>query len=669
MSILDQARTRLSGRRRGDDRRLAVLLVSGVVAVVSADGPVAGVALLVFVTAAVLSRVVTAGRLHSFLFVVGLLMALPALLLMIAPWAGGSTATRGATVLTLGACLALMRSSSADRSVGSEPEDGLFTWVGLGGLLLIINTYVLRGSGGTIALMDHDHVFHAAVTVSAWVSDLDPGRWATQTAGELLAVPSAIHWSMAAWTTRVVPAPMDLDPQARVLVLAAQACGAISLGWLATLMAARSVRDALPAANSRGWTLVSLICVLVGPVLWLRYTGMWPAVLAAGFLGVVVASMLGTGVGDFDARRAGPAKSCQSGLPLAVVAVVLSVQAWPLVGVPITLAAAILVAARRRTGHTLLSSVQILAAVGTAVVVGGTWTFALTRRSLGTLAGGIGGLGLPDWRVGALVVLAVAVLTASTRIAQPVSIPTLPAALLVLAAVVGLVGVVMDYWFSLSAHADSTYYAGKLGLVGLIVGVPAAVPWLATGANRSLGQSRYAWHLAAGGVATFCLAVWLPWDSDYSPYPSVGLAPGISAVSEGILGNRPLASDQAAADSRILGCDVDGVIRWTPASDRVGRYKYSAMWTAVVGGRTDPAGWAVTGDAYPPLSAQATVDQQLPWFGLGGSGRRTIAWVVPDGDAILLAERIRISDLPDGLTVVVMGATGFDQEAQRCSTA
>lgn len=640
---------------------IALVLAATAVLVAAPDGPWPAVALLVLVPTAASLLPGPRWFMSRVLVVFALLLAPVPLVLLVFPGFGGSGSARVAAALAALVVVGLHLAAEGRPKALSRvrPGDGLFPILGLSGVVLIANTYLLRGSSGFIGLMDHDHVFHAAAITSAWTAGMAPDTWSQVTAKEVLAVPAAIHWSIASWVTRFIPDPMSLDPMALVRIHMVIAAAASCLGWLGALSAVRVVAGAVPAP--RAWTCAAVISLLLGPVLWLRYAGMWPALLAAGYL--ALASAYGSAVLDargVRSRSSGPA------LVMAGACAGIGIQAWPLLALPVLAVVVVLAVVMHRRGAMRALVVAILEIGIVTVLVGVAWAASTVRRSFDTLAGGAGGLGLPDWRLGALVVASVVLLTSLRRLPQPVPPPPSIAALLAMAAAVAGYGLVLDYWFSLTAAAGSSYYAGKLSVIAGILAAPAVAIWVSTALRGSEGGARTAWAATCAAVCAFCAAIWLPWDGDYYPYGSVGLAPGVPAVLTTMVGDRALATDRAALDSAVLGCGIDGVIRWPGESTRAGAFRYASMWTAVAGGRLDPAGWAAAQDAFPAFPSGADVGQQLASFGAGGKSPRTVAWVVPDRDAFLLGERISITRLPEGVRVRVFGETQFSDELARC---
>lgn len=648
----------------GRGRGVVALTASAALAAVVPDGVPAALGAVGFAAVAA-SMLRSPAWVVSKVLVVVALMAIPVPLLALATRDLGAADLARAGVIVAAIGVAGLRAATPPRAGARAPRgrgSGTVTWVVLAGAMLLANSYLLRGRGGALSLMDHDHVFHAAVITSVWSADANPGLWVQATAGELRAVPSAVHWSAAAWVARVIPEPLLIPVIDRVEVLAAVALIGATLGWIGVVATARPV--ALAVQTRRLWVVLPLVSALLGPVLWLRYSGMWPALLAAGYLGLA-AACYGEGA-QWGGRLAVPPRYS---LALTGVCLTLAIQAWPLVAVPVLAAAGMVFVAASRVGEQLPRRALGFVLLASSVLAGTAWSVATVERGVGSLGSGPGGLGLPDWRLWAVAGLLVAFLTASHRVSQPQRPPATVWTALVGAGLVAGTGVAIDLIFSASTSLGATYYAGKLALMGALVAMPSSVMWLSAGTRGGDARSRRLWALACSVICAAGVSIWFPWGSDYFPYGSTGPAPAVGALMESVVDDRNLVTDQAALDSRVLSCGLDGVIRWPAVSNRAGTYKYSTMWTATVGGRVDPSGWAVTKDALPPLGGAVTVEQQLSWFGLGGQSPRTIAWVVPDNDAPALALRIASFDLPPKLYVKVLGTSQFEEEALRCAAA
>lgn len=637
--------------------RLLLLTCLTSAGVIAQDGLLAAVALGAFIPAAALVLPAPEWILSKLLVVTAMLLVCMPLVLLVAPGIGASgcaratTALVGLTVIALGVC----RRGTAALSASENTSRPIYTLFGLGGVVVILNSYLLRGSSGSIGLMDHDHVFHAAVINSALSSGMNPRLWIGTAPEDLLAVPSAVHWAVAAWLSRFVPETASLSPSAQVSTQVAVAAGAACLGWFGIVSAARAVgvRLQLPV----GWAAAGLSCTLLGPFLWLRYQGMWPAILAAGCL-ALAASTAPRQVRSMDIWPVG----CVALVP-AVTCGVLGIQAWPVLALPLGLAVIALINHRRGTPRDL----ACLAGVGAlTLTLGLAWSALTLRRSVQTLSGGVGGLGLPDWRLGVVAVLALVLASSLRASRQPAALSPEAGGVLTMAALTALVAVALDYGFSMGTGQGATYYSGKLGVVALLMATPVAVLWLSTVLVGDRGTPRAAWSLALGVSCLFAVSIWMPWRTDFFQSGSVGVGPSAPALMRTIVGDDALATDAAAHDSPMLACGVDGVIRWPGESARVGTFKYAAMWTAVASGRVDAASWAAVKDVYPPLAPEPVVDQQLGWFGLGGSTPRTVAWVVPDRDAYLLSERIGMTAFPEGVRVRVLSETQFAEALAQC---
>lgn len=452
---------------------------------------------------------------------------------------------------------------------------------------------VRADAGRALSLLGHDNLYHFGAVRSFLVRGPVPDPVAD--------VPAQLHRAIARGGSLISPCTVGSTRCQLVWYFHAEV-------WLSGLAVAtvaaltyelvRELGDAGGArrqVRGRGLVLVALLtCATAGWFSWLWWLGSWTFLVA---LGLLAASLLVIG----DARRTGTAPPVVASLLPAGV-----VFAWPLL-VVVALPVALLLVARRRHRPWWVAALLLLPTLAAVPLSSGD---GRASRGLSSLESPwASGLGSPEYRLLLLAVLAVAVpaglarrgddrLRRWWREAE---------AIVLLGGLAVAAGLGLEVVIELFGEHRGDYYGGKLGLVGFVLLVVAAVPPACTPARAGTLPLRHAVAsgasraVALGALALAVAWIAFPWGVPDYAQPLLGTGGGGIALAPAL---RPLvrALDRSArapidgptvlaAYDTVRDCPGAGPERlplaWDGAPRTDGTEQYAMYWLASLTGRPD----------------------------------------------------------------------------------
>jgi hypothetical protein len=516
--------------------------------------------------------------------------------------------------------------------------------VGVAGLLVIADSYLLHGDRGWLSALGQDHLFHGALVGSFIESNGSVVDLLRSAPDELAYVPSGLHAGIGAWFDLAVSTGgPTIDT--RLAVQVAVPLVAVLIAWLFFWSAMGFVMSpARKPTSLRLEVAIALILAVLfaGPFLWLRVSGMWPALISISALALACVVVV-------DSNRDSEFRVSRD--PWCVgasgVAVAVAIMAWPLMVVPIALAVLVGLLVMLRHSAQITGGLRGSVFPGAVVCVIGSlglaWSLATLRRPQDPLSGGQGGLGVLDYR---WLVIALIATLAVPSIQRRLRVNLSPAAWAILGSGFSIVvcGLLLDVIQSTVFDTNGTYYSNKLILLGLMI----VLPVMAWGVIQPLGSStadrafpRRA-LLSAGLLLTSLASLWFPWGAgSWVPYTTTGFFPGVGYLANSTFGSRSLVSDEVRQDALWAICTNSMIVRYPPDSGQEGAPRYAASWAQVLAGRTDKDDWDAFKLVYPQFDQTATVPDLRYWLdaavAAGAAGSMTL--VVPaDLQAAVQAE-------------------------------
>jgi hypothetical protein len=506
--------------------------------------------------------------------------------------------------------------------------------VGLAAFLVIVDSYFLHGTRGWLSGLGQDHLFHGALVQSFIESKSSFVELLKSAPDELAYVPSGLHASVASWFDLMLGA-RDVTVDTRLAVQVAVPLIFVVISWLVLWSAVSFATVSARGTTSRTCEVaasVTLAVLFAGPFLWLRASGMWPALISISALALACVLVVnGTSRSSFSVSR-DPWSVAGSGTAVAV-----AVMAWPLMAVPIALAILVglwfmLRSPTRVSGGLRRNAISglVVCSIGSLGLV---WTAATLRRPEDPLSGGQGGLGVLDYRWLVIALIAtLAVPSIQRRLGLNLSLP----AWVVLGSGVSIVvcGLMLDVVQSTIFDTTGTYYSNKLILLGLMIVLPVIV-WGVVQPLESAENGRAVPRralLSSALLLTALASLWFPWGAgSWVPYSTTGFFPAVGHLINVTFGSRSLVSDEARQDALWALCTKSMIIRYPPDSRQEGAPRHASSWSQVLAGRTNQEDWDAFKLVYPQFDQQITVADLRYWLdvAIADGAEGAITLVVP----------------------------------------